>query len=250
MNQDDPYETTRVLREYLLFHYGSEREILSLGIGPRDALGFCLRTVDLLLDADSLRQKDRALDLGCAVGGSSFVLAKTFGEVIGIDKSHALIEAAKVLRKDGELTYESRRQGAFMDTLQARVDPGVDRSRIRFQVADACELDSSLGPFDVVHAANLLCRLPDPRALLSQLPDLVRPGGQLLLATPFTWLDEFTPSCNWLGKGGEDSFQDLKLMISNDFELQFEIDIPFLIREHERKFQYGISLGTRWRRKR
>jgi SAM-dependent methyltransferase len=137
-----------------------------------------------------------------------------------------------------------------MDTLQARVDPGLDRSRIRFQVADACELDSSLGPFDVVHAANLLCRLPDPRALLSQLPDLVRPGGQLLLATPFTWLDEFTPSCNWLGKGEGDSFQDLKLMISNDFELQFEIDIPFLIREHERKFQYGISLGTRWRRKR
>ena len=249
MNQDDPYETTRALREYLLFHYGSEREILSLGIGPREALGFCVRTVDLLLDFDSLRQRDRALDLGCAVGGSSFALAKTFGEVIGIDKSQVLVEAAKVLQKDGVLSYESRRQGTFMDTLMAQVDPAVDRSRTRFQVADACELGTSLGSFDVVHAANLLCRLPDPRVLLAQLPDLVRPDGQLLLATPFTWLDEFTPSSNWLGEEGKGSFHELKLLISSHFDLQEEVDLPFLIREHERKFQYGISLGTRWRRK-
>jgi len=30
--------------------------------------------------------------------------------------------------------------------------------------------------------------------------------------------------------------------------LEIEIDLPFLIREHERKFQYGVSYGTRWRR--
>jgi hypothetical protein len=31
--------------------------------------------------------------------------------------------------------------------------------------------------------------------------------------------------------------------------MELETNIPFLIREHSRKFQYGISLGTRWRRR-
>ena len=31
-----------------------------------------------------------------------------------------------------------------------------------FEVGDACDLSPAWGYFDIVHAANLLCRLPDP----------------------------------------------------------------------------------------
>ena len=75
-------------------------------------------------------------------------------------------------------------------------------------------------------------------------------GGQLLLATPFSWLQEFTPEKNWLG-GTEDaapSHEVLADLLRPAFTLEFTKDLPFLIREHSRKFQYGISLGTRWHR--
>ena len=122
--------------------------------------------------------------------------------------------------------------------------------RVRFEVGDACSLPDSLGPFEVVHAANLLCRLSEPRAFLARLPDLVSPGGQLLLATPFTWLEEFTPKDQWIGGLEEDSSQVLKSCLSSSFQLEKELNLPFLIREHERKFQFGVSLGMLWRRNR
>ena len=112
-------------------------------------------------------------------------------------------------------------------------------------------LPTDLASFDVVLAANLLCRLPEPSRLLKRLPDLVAPGGQLLLATPFSWLEEFTPREHWLGGLQESapSFEMLNSQLSPHFQLEHTTNLPFLIREHSRKYQYGISLGTRWRRR-
>ena len=250
MKGNDPYQTDRALREYLLSHYGSEEEILSLGVGPRDALGFCVRTVELLLDLNTLTGDGRALDLGCAVGRSSFELAKRCNQVIGIDKSPSFVNACETLRVSGELAFESVKQGGIAHSLTARVDDEVDRGRVRFEVGDACSLPENLGSFEVVHAANLLCRLSDPRAFLARLPDLVLPGGQLLLATPFTWLEEFTPIDKWVGGVEDDSSHVLKSLLSSSFQLERELNLPFLIREHERKFQFGVSLGMLWRRSR
>jgi SAM-dependent methyltransferase len=108
-----------------------------------------------------------------------------------------------------------------------------------------------LGAFDVVLGANLICRLPDPRKFLARLPSLVKPGGQLLLATPFSWLEEFTPREHWLGgrRDSPSSFEVLSQVLQSDFDLETTTNLPFLIREHSRKFQYGISFGSRWRRR-
>lgn len=40
----------------------------------------------------------RALDLGCAVGGSTFALARGYGEVHGLELSEAFVDAAKALQ--------------------------------------------------------------------------------------------------------------------------------------------------------
>ena len=55
------------------------------------------------------------------------------------------------------------------------------------------DLRSDLGDFDVVVMANLICRLPDPRSCLERVPSLVRPGGQLIITSPYTWMEEYTP---------------------------------------------------------
>jgi putative 4-mercaptohistidine N1-methyltranferase len=248
----NPYESGKLLAEYLLFHYGSEQAICGQIPAPRDALDFPMRCVHELVDPSAVPKGARALDVGCSVGRSSFELGRFCAEVVGIDLSESFIQAARSLQHEGVLPFEILTEGDTLELTQARVPPGIDRKRARFQVGDALNLPGDLGSFDVVLAANLICRLPEPRLFLGRLSQLVNRGGQLLLTTPFTWLEQFTPRAQWLGGRKEDGIRSaevLKKILEPDFDLKFTRDLPFLIREHERKFQYGIALGWRWTRR-
>ena len=64
-------------------------------------------------------------------------------------------------------------------------------------------------------------------------------GGVVLVTSPYTWLPEFTPPERWLGAGRGDSFAGLREALAPDFELTHRQDLPFLIREHARKFQWS-----------
>jgi putative 4-mercaptohistidine N1-methyltranferase len=239
------YESDKILAEYLLFHFGSAEEILPSGhswpTGMREALDFPVRTVGHF----SPGVVDRGLDLGCAVGRSAFEMSRSCREVIGIDFSNAFIQAAEALRVGRSLAYDRREEAASVTALEARIPSGVDAARLRFIQGDAMALPEDLGTFDRVHAANLLCRLTEPMKLLDRLPALVNPGGELVLATPCTWLEEFTPSRNW-PEGG--TFEWLKTTLAPAFKLVSQADEPFLIRETARKFQWTTSLVTVWRR--
>jgi putative 4-mercaptohistidine N1-methyltranferase len=240
------YESDQVLAEYLLFHFGSEEEILpparTWPAGMVDALDFAVRTAAHF----SPHAVHRGLDLGCAVGRSAFEMSRTCNAVLGIDFSHAFIHAAEVLRKGESLSYLRREEAAQATLLEARIPQGIQPDRIRFQQGDAMHLPADLGSFDRVHAANLLCRLTDPQLLLDRLPDLVESGGELVLATPCTWLEEFTPPQHWPQHG---TLEWLKNSLSPAFELVRQTDEPFLIRETARKFQWTTSLVTVWRRR-
>jgi hypothetical protein len=48
-------------------------------------------------------------------------------------------------------------------------------------------------------AVNLIDRLPKPVRFLAHLPELVVPGGQLVLASPYTWMEDYTPRRHWHG---------------------------------------------------
>ena len=80
------------------------------------------------LDPQSLPAGRRALDLGCAVGRSTFELAR-FCEVIGIDYSARFIEAANVLRAAGEIEYRRADEGSLATECHAVAPAGIDRSR-------------------------------------------------------------------------------------------------------------------------
>lgn len=238
----NPYETERLLGEYLLFHYGSPAEILpdNAPTGMADALDFPVRTQARFRTP----APKRALDLGCAVGRSTYELSRTCSEVIGIDFSHAFIRAAEALKR-GPLPYLRHDEAHLNVKLEARLPAGIDTSRVRFMQGDAMNLPDILGPFDCVHAANLLCRLSEPELLLERLPDLVVSGGELILATPCSWSGEFTQPEHWpLGS----TLDWLKISLGDDFELVERCDEPFLIRETARKFQWTSSMLTRWQR--
>jgi putative 4-mercaptohistidine N1-methyltranferase len=240
---ENPYESPALLHEYLLFHYGSAEEIMPWDFGPREALYFPARTVTELAGATP---RERALDLGCAVGRSSFELSRFSGRVTGVDFSRSFIDAAETLRTSGSLAYSSLEEAGRNRRLLASRPEGSRPERVHFEAGDAMHLREDLGDFDLVHAANLLCRLPSPALLLQRLPALVRPGGMLIITTPCTWLEDYTPAENWPAGS---TFDWLCSELSPHFSLTRRAELPFVIREHARKFQWSVALGTVWSRK-
>lgn len=245
------YESGQILAEYLHFHFASQAEYLPWEGGPVGAWDYPRRIVtQRLRPLSGNRRMERALDVGCAVGGTAFAMAAHCPEVIGIDFSSRFIEAARKLARDGSLAYRFPLQGHRFTESEARIDPAVDRQRVHFEVGDAQSLRPDLGSFDWVAAVNLLCRLPRPALFLNRLPSLVRPGGLLLINSPFSWMEEFTPPENWVGASPDASSEyALKAALAADFELIDEIEMPFLIRETERKYQWTVAHSACWRRR-
>ena len=239
----NPYESERLLAEYLLFHYGTAEEILPASAPPgmRGALDFAVRTTRHF----SPGEVERTLDLGCAVGRSAYELSRSSRETLGIDFSNSFIRAAAALM-GGPLPYQRLDEAHRRSDLLAKVPDGLPQGQVAFETGDAMDLRPDLGSFDRVHAANLLCRLPEPQRLLERLPHLVRPGGELVIATPCTWLGEYTPPENW-PEGS--TLEWLKAELGVNFELIDVSDEPFLIRETARKFQWTASMVTTWRRR-
>lgn len=242
----NPYESDELLQQYLVFHYARAEDQFSYTFGASDALHFPVRCAMEGPDSSTIPENARALDLGCAVGRSSFELARQCAEVIGMDASQAFIDAAQRLKVEGKHIATRLDEGARTTQLELRVDAAIDRSRVYFEQGDAQALRADLGQFDVVLACNLICRLPEPMRLLQRLPDLLKPGGQLVITTPFTWMECYTPPQNWLGKDATDSFDGLREALEPQFKLDRLWDLPFLIREHARKFQYTIAQASRW----
>lgn len=240
------YEDPAVLAEYLLFHYGTAEEILPTAVawpaGMTGALDFAVRTPGHFAQ----QHAGRGLDLGCAVGRSTYEMSRRCGHVTGIDFSHSFIDAANALCEGKSVSYTRRDEGHLATELNAKSPEGIDPAKVTFLQGDAMALPGDLGSFDRVHAANLICRLTDPILLLERFPDLVNPGGELVLATPCTWLDGFTPPENW---PPGDTLAWLQGHLGGSFDLMHRTDEPFLIRETARKFQWTRSMLTVWRRR-
>lgn len=185
-------------------------------------------------------------------------------------------------------------EGDIGEGISVVHEPGVDANvmkRVHFFKGDACALSDyaeskdGFGQFDGVIMANLLCRLPYPRATLEALPKVVNTGGVVVLVTPFSWLEgtltryhaqaavvrispknfilvaffqtDFTPRSNWLGGFidpviGQPIHSKVvlaEIMQNLGFVKIHEQQMPLIIREHRRKYQYILSEATGWRKK-
>ena len=246
------YESDKSVEEYLLFSFGEQEDILPYNFGPEGALHFHQRCVRFAIEKCNLSKGSRALDLGCAVGQASFELARYCSDVVGIDFSSRFIDTANKLKKDGAIAYFCREEGNTGKELVAKIPEHVDRGRVSFYQGDACNLSTDFGKFDVVLLINLIDRLSDPSKCVESLFQFLRPGGTMLIASPYTWIEEYTPSNHWLGgyKAGDSdvkTIDSLKRMLGPQFEFIEKRDLPFLIREHRRKYQWSVSEGSLWR---
>lgn len=241
------YETDKLLSEYAEFHFGDSYF---------DVPNFPKALADIALAAMGEQPMGRALDIGCAVGRSSFELAKEFDHVTGIDFSARLINLGVQLQRQGVIRYSIADEGELVHYKERRLSDFSDQAasdKIEFMQGDACNLKPHYEDYDLVLAANLIDRLYQPSLFLETIHDRMNAGGILMITSPYTWLEEHTAKENWVGGrkvDGENvtTFEGLKAMLAPHFDLvEGPIAVPFVIRETSRKYQHTLSEATLWR---
>ena len=245
------YETDEMISQYIEFHYGDEY----FGVP-----NFPVACIQALLPHLKGRKTERALDLGCATGRSSFELAKIFEHVEAIDFSARLIQMPSALQSKGTQRYTICDEGDLVTYKEIRLAnfDGYEavKDKIAFMQGDACNLAEKYTDYDLIFAGNLIDRLYDPRKFLDLIKRRVRPGGLLVLTSPYTWLEDFTSRDKWLGgfkaRTGESytTLEGLRDALAPEFDMLGEPqDIPFVIRETRRKFQHTLSQISIWKKK-
>ena len=244
------YETDELISQYLEFHYGDE--YFNVPNFPKA----CIDAVIEHAGKNSEQKYERAFDLGCAVGRSSFELAKTFQHVDALDFSTRFIVNAQSLAEHGKVRYLITDEGELTSLKQAtleELDLQNTADRINFFQGDASNLKPIYQNYDLIFAGNLIDRLYEPAAFLNSIHERMNAGGLLVLTSPYTWLEEFTKKENWVGGykvNGENmtTLDGLTNLLKDNFEAFAKpIDVPFVIRETVRKHQHTIAQMTFWK---
>jgi len=207
-----PYYRLAATRdEYVAFHY-PERDPLPDFLGPRspplsERYPFAVKRL--------WKPARRALDVGAACGRITYDLARDHEAAVGVDLSPALLAAAVDVRQ--------------------RLDLPPNAS---FAVADALALPFPDARFDTVVALNLIDRVPDPGRALDEAARVTAPHGLLLVGSPYTWKEEFTPRARWLGRVG-DGGAAVRERLGTGFVRESETEMLFFIPHHGRSGQLG-----------
>jgi len=242
------YNTDSIISQYC--HFGWNENNLGVANYPaacaRIALGY-------------MRDKPRrrAFDIGCAIGRSTFELARGFDEVIGVDFSARFIQEAQSLNDNGVLRYTMKTEGDLEDFHEvnlAEFDLEEERKKVSFWQADACNLKPIHKEFDLIFGGNLIDRLYDPQRFLDDVAPRLNAGGMLILTSPYTWQEESTPKEKWIGgykRDGESvtTLQGLEEILGKNFVLVGTQNVPFVIQETARKHQYTVAHMTIWEKK-
>ncbi|MBR9857222.1 MAG: 5-histidylcysteine sulfoxide synthase [Gammaproteobacteria bacterium] len=242
------YETDALVAQYLEFHYGDHYF---------NVPNYPVACVQALMALAPNLNRGKALDLGCSVGRASFELARHFEQVDGIDFSARFIQHGFQLKESGQTRFAIPTEGElveFKETSLEELGYAGLADKIDFVQGDACNLKPRFTGYDLIFCGNLIDRLYDPALFLTQVHERLNAGGYLVLTSPYTWLEDYTPKAKWLGGikvNGENftTLDGLKAALQERFELVGQQDIPFVIRETRRKFQHTLAEMTVWQLK-
>ena len=241
------YETDQLVTQYLEFHFGPE----ALGVPnfPRACVEAVIRHVPQ-------GRRGKCLDIGCSVGRSAFEFARFFSHVDAVDFSARFIQSGVRLQQGNDVIYEVPTEGELTISRTISLDRlGLEQvgSRVLFMQGDACNLKPLYAGYDLVFAGNLIDRLYDPSLFLDGIAARILPGGLLVITSPYTWLEDYTPKAKWIGgrrEHGEplSTLAGLQQTLEPRFALLHRENVPFVIRETARKHQHSLAEMTVWRR--
>ena len=263
------YETDQLVTQYLDFHYfdaasgghdaASGGHDAAAGSASRTILGvpnFPAACVEATMPHVPMDRRQRCLDIGCSVGRSAFEFARFFAHVDAVDFSARFIQSGVRLQHGDEVLYEVPTEGELTTGRAISLDRlGLTEAgkRVLFMQGDACNLKANYTDYDLVFAGNLIDRLYDPSLFLDDIGGRVRPGGLLVITSPYTWLEEYTQKSKWVGgrrEHGEplSTLAGLTHSLAGSFSLIHRQNVPFVIRETARKHQHSIAEMTVWQR--
>ncbi len=250
MDRDENiYESDALVSQYCDFQYGETYF---------DVANFAQKCAKLSAHYAKDINTHKALDIGCAMGRSTFELAHYFDEVTGIDFSARFIQVGVKMKEEGVVYYERAQEGALKSKVSVTLEAlnlSETAERVAFFQGDACNLKPHFSGYDLIMANNLIDRLYEPKLFLDTIHERLNEGGVLVLTSPYTWSEEYTKKEFWLGgyvdeEGKEVStLRGLKTILEVHFELIETHDVPFVIRETPRKFQHTISQMSVWKKR-
>jgi ubiquinone/menaquinone biosynthesis C-methylase UbiE len=102
------------------------------------------------------------LDVGCGAGSDVRTLGELvgpYGRVVGVDSSKVMLAEARLRNRDTNLPVE-------------------------FRLGNAQRLDLPDQSFDACRAERVLQHVEDPKAALSEMVRVLRPGGRIVVVEP------------------------------------------------------------------
>jgi len=213
------YEDKGILASYDRFHFGP---------GLLGVKNFPERMAEVCIDACHKFgvSLGAALDAGCGPGGTALKLCNDFLDVEAYDYSQGFVDMM----------------------LEKKKEKGLDNLKA-YQGDSHRQEECTSQKFDLIFGCNLIDRLHTPRSWLLQSKAMLRQGGILVVASPYTWRPEYTPMDNWIGgfqKDAENHFtvDGLREVLMPELELLQELKVPFVIPDADGTFQYTYSNVT------
>ena len=231
---DAPYpRLLEHLSIYLDAHWGDRAQ------PPPDGPGAEL-AASAILERIAARARDRvglAVELGCSVGRIAGELAAGADRVIGLDLQFGAVRRARRLLDGESLAYCRRVVGRRYAPVTVAAG---DRSGERVALVCADALDPPLlpGVFQRVVALNLLDSVASPRQLLAVVDTLCAEGGEVILASPYTWQSGIVDDDARIG--GDDPAADLAALLragtglAGRYTIEDEADLRWTLRRDAR----------------
>lgn len=242
------YNSDIAMSQYCDAHYGLDK--FGVENFPKKIARICTTALEG-------KPQHSALNLGCAVGRTSFELATHFEKVTGIDFSSRFIDIAQRIQKRGKICYQLPEEGVLISDHEislADLNLAETADRVTFLQGNVYCLETRFCDYDLVLAANLIDRLPEPGKFLANIHQKLVIGGLLVITSPYHWLEHYTPRKRWLGgrfRAGTPltSLEGLGKKLSRHFNMIGEpLEVEYVIRETARTFQHCISQVTLWHR--
>ncbi len=229
---DQPY--ARLLEHlsiYLDAHWGDRAE------PPPEAAGFGAR--ELVQRIAPLPRVERAVELGCSAGRFVAELAAAADHVVGLDLQLAAVRRARRILDGERVAYARRIAGRrYAPAHAAAGDRAVPAARRTLLCGDVLDPPLVPGHYDRVVALNMLDSVARPRLLLSVVDGLCRPGGEIILSSPYAWQGSVMEDGERIG-GADPAAEVAAILregigIAGRYRIEDEAEVPWTLRRDAR----------------
>lgn len=139
------------------------------------------------------------IDIGCAVGRTSFELAGILDRmVLGVDLNFHMLRVGTRVLQEGIVRYPKRSVGLVYDRREFPAS-FTGAPKVDFWACDALALPFPPESFSLAASLNVLDCLTSPYDHLVAIHRLLVPGGNAIVSSPYDWSSSSTPLERWLG---------------------------------------------------